>query len=113
MAVKVHVLACPCPLSAKATSVQEWCRWGVENTRGSRMGEGVRKREREREGGGGRSEQPCRAVPERNADCFHVWGGQESRVGCRQVRLAPNEKSCVGDGGGPRHCSPVAERSQS
>lgn len=66
-----------------------------------------------RGGGGEVAEQPSRAVPRRNADCFHVWGGQESRVGCRQVRLAPNEKSCVGDGGGPRHCSPVAERSQS
>lgn len=83
----------------------------LENTRGSsRRREGERKRVRllmhdERRGG--------RAVPRRNADCFHVWGGQESRVGCRQVRLAPNEKSCVGDGGGPRHCSPVAECSQS
>lgn len=45
----------------------------------------------------------------RNADCFHVWGGQGSGVGCRQVRLAPNEKSCVDDGGGPRHCSPVVK----
>lgn len=79
---------------------------------------GARGRERERgwaadaqgsEGGGGLS----RAVPRRNADCFHVWGGQDSRVGCRQVRLAPNEKSCVGDGVGPRHYSPVAEHSQS
>lgn len=87
----------------------------LENTRGS-------SRRREREGGregvllmheGREGEQPSRAVLRRNADCFHVWGGQESRVGCRQVRLAPNEKSCVGDGGGPRHCSPVAERSQS
>lgn len=62
--------------------------------------------------GGRAAEQSC-AVLRRNADCFHVWRGQESRVGCRQVRLAPNEKSCVGDGGGPRHGSPVAERSQS
>lgn len=37
------------------------------------------------EGKGGQSN---RAVPRRNADCFHVWGGQESRAGCRQVRLA-------------------------
>lgn len=35
--------------------------------------------------GGGK---PSRAVLTRNADCFHVWGGQESRAGCRQVRLA-------------------------
>lgn len=77
------------------------------------------EREKRREGGllmhEGREGgvRASRAVPKRNADCFHVWGGQESRAGCRQVRLAPNEKSCVGDGGGPRHCSPVAERSQS
>lgn len=32
-----------------------------------------RRREEEEEGW-----QPSRAVPRRNADCFHVWGGQES-----------------------------------
>ena len=28
------------------------------------------------------------AAPKRNADCFHVWGGQENGAGCSQVRLA-------------------------
>lgn len=37
----------------------------------------------------------CRAVLKRNADCFHVWGGQENGSGCSQVRFSPNEKSCV------------------
>lgn len=27
-------------------------------------------------------------MPERNVDCFHVWGGQENCAGCSQVRLA-------------------------
>lgn len=39
-------------------------------------------------GGGGGVAVGCGAVPKRNADCFHVWGGQENCAGCSQVRLA-------------------------
>lgn len=78
---------------------------------GTAGGEGERERGGADGWGSGAAEQSC--AEEECNDCFHVWGGQESRVGCRQVRLAPNEKSCVGDGGGPRHGSPVAARSQS
>lgn len=39
-------------------------------------------------GGGRGGGQLSRVVPRRNADCFHVWGGQESRAGSRQVWLA-------------------------
>lgn len=77
---------------------------------------GERKRGREggllmHEGRGrGSAEQSCAEEECRLFPCV----GRTGEPSWQQAGVvSPNEKSCVGDGGGPRYCCPVAKRSQS
>lgn len=70
--------------------MEEWCRWGAQEAAGGERDSGqlmqwVGERrggslEKGGDGGGwgwGGGVQLSRAVPSRNADCFHVWEGQK------------------------------------
>lgn len=103
------------PQGAKATSVGERCRWGAWKYKGEQQEEG--RREKQREGGllmhepgvGGGGVESC---AEEECRLFPCVGRTGEPCWLQAGAVSPNEKSCVGHEGSPRHGRPEAKHSQ-